>query len=52
MKMSVSEFKAKCTHVLHEVAAEYKTIKVTNCGKTIALAELTLLQVHLKRLFR
>jgi prevent-host-death family protein len=37
MKMSVSEFKAKCTHVLREVATEYKTIEVTNRGKTIAL---------------
>lgn len=39
MKMSVSEFKAKCTHVLREVAAEYKTIEVTNHGKVIAVVE-------------
>ncbi len=39
MKMSVSEFKAKCTHVLREVAAEYKTIEVTNHGRTVALIE-------------
>jgi prevent-host-death family protein len=39
MKMSVSEFKAKCTHVLREVATEYTTIEVTNRGKVIAVVE-------------
>jgi prevent-host-death family protein len=39
MKMSVSEFKAKCTWVLREVSAEYKTVEVTNHGKVIAVIE-------------
>ena len=39
MKMSVSDFKAKCTLVLREVAAEYKTVEVTNHGKVIAVVE-------------
>lgn len=37
MKMSVSNFKAKCTWVLREVATEYKTVEITNHGKTIAM---------------
>lgn len=37
MKMSVSQFKAKCTQVLREVAAEYKTVQITNHGKTVAI---------------
>jgi len=39
MKMSVSEFKAKCTWVLREVSTEYKTVEVTNHGKVIAVVE-------------
>jgi prevent-host-death family protein len=39
MKMPVSEFKAKCTQVLREVAAEYKTVEITNRGKIIAVIE-------------
>ena len=39
MKMSVSEFKAKCTWVLREVYTEYKTVEVTNHGKVIAIVE-------------
>lgn len=39
MKMSVSEFKAKCTRVLREVSMEYKTVEVTNHGKVIAVVE-------------
>ena len=37
MKMSVSNFKAKCTWVLREVATEDKTVEITNHGKTIAV---------------
>jgi prevent-host-death family protein len=36
MKMSISEFKAKCTQVVREVAVEYKTIDLTNRGKVVA----------------
>ena len=36
MKMSISEFKAKCTQVVREVGAEYKTIELTNRGKVVA----------------
>ncbi len=39
MKMSVSEFKAKCTWVLREVSTEYKSVEVTNHGKVIAVVE-------------
>ena len=39
MKMSVSEFKAKCTWVLREVSTEYKIVEVTNHGKVIAVIE-------------
>lgn len=39
VKMPVSEFKAKCTHVLRELAAEYTTIEVTNRGEVIAVVE-------------
>ncbi len=39
MKMSVSEFKAKCTNVLREVSTEYKTVEVTKRGKIIAVIE-------------
>jgi antitoxin (DNA-binding transcriptional repressor) of toxin-antitoxin stability system len=37
MRMSVSEFKAKCTWALREVAAAYKTVEVTKHGKVIAV---------------
>ncbi|MFT5089004.1 MAG: antitoxin (DNA-binding transcriptional repressor) of toxin-antitoxin stability system [Planctomycetota bacterium] len=36
MKMSISEFKAKCTQVVREVGAEYKTVDLTNRGKVVA----------------
>ncbi len=39
MKMSVSDFKAKCTQVLREVAETYGTVEVTNRGKVVALVE-------------
>jgi prevent-host-death family protein len=37
MKMSVTEFKAKCTQVLREVATHPYTVEVTKRGKTIAV---------------
>jgi len=37
MKMPVSEFKAKCTQVLREVATHPYTVEVTNRGKVIAM---------------
>jgi prevent-host-death family protein len=37
MKMSVTEFKAKCTQVLREVATHPYTVEVTNRGKVIAV---------------
>ncbi len=36
MKMSISEFKAKCTQVVREVGTEYKTIDLTNRGRVVA----------------
>ena len=36
MKMSISEFKAKCTQVVREVGAEYRTVDLTNRGKIVA----------------
>jgi prevent-host-death family protein len=39
MKIPVTEFKAKCTHILREVAEEYKTIEITNRGRIIAVVE-------------
>lgn len=39
MKMSVSQFKAEYTRVLREVAAEHKTVQITNHGKTVAIVE-------------
>jgi prevent-host-death family protein len=39
MKMSVSSFKAKCTHVMREVAEKYGTVEVTNRGKVVAVIE-------------
>jgi antitoxin (DNA-binding transcriptional repressor) of toxin-antitoxin stability system len=37
MKMAVSEFKSKCTMVLREIQAEYKTVEITNHGRVIAV---------------
>jgi prevent-host-death family protein len=37
MKMPVSEFKAKCTQVLREVATAPYTVEVTKRGKVIAV---------------
>ncbi len=39
MKMSVSNFKAKCTQVLREVAETYGTVEVTNHGRVVAVVE-------------
>ena len=37
IKMPVSEFKARCTQVLREVATKPYTVEVTNRGRVIAL---------------
>ena len=37
MKMSVSEFKAKCTQVVREVAEHPYTVEITNRGKVVAI---------------
>ena len=37
MKMSVTEFKAKCTQVLREVATHPYTVEITNRGRVIAV---------------
>jgi prevent-host-death family protein len=37
VKMAVSEFRAKCTRVLREVAARGDTIEVTRRGRVIAV---------------
>ncbi len=39
MKYSVSDFKAKCTWILREVAEKYQTVEVTNRGKVVAVVE-------------
>ncbi len=36
MRMSISEFKAKCTQVVREVGTKYKTVALTNRGKVVA----------------
>ena len=35
MKMSVSEFKARCTQVIREIGTQYEAVEVTNRGKTV-----------------
>ncbi len=37
MKMQVTEFKSKCTHILREIAAQDEIIEITSRGKVIAL---------------
>lgn len=37
MKMSVTEFKAKCTQVLREVASKPYTVEITKRGKVVAI---------------
>jgi prevent-host-death family protein len=37
MKVSVSEFKAKCTHILREVATQPYTVEITKRGKVVAV---------------
>lgn len=37
MKMSVSEFKAKCTQVVREVSSSPYTVEITNRGKVVAV---------------
>ena len=37
MKLSISEFKAKCTQVVREVATHPYTIEITNRGKVVAV---------------
>ena len=37
MKISVSEFKARCTQVVREVATHPYTVEITNRGKVVAV---------------
>ena len=37
MKISVSEFKAKCTRVLRDVSRSGKSVEVTNRGQVVAV---------------
>ena len=37
MKISVSEFKAKCTQVVREVASHPYPVEITNRGKVVAI---------------
>ena len=37
MRMAVSEFKAKCTQVLRDIAAQGTVVEVTNRGRVIAV---------------
>ena len=37
MKMGVTEFKAKCTQILREVATKGYTVEIANRGKVIAV---------------
>ena len=37
MKISVSEFKAKCTQVVREVATHPYAVEITNRGKVVAV---------------
>lgn len=37
MKISVSEFKAKCTQMVREVASHPYTVEITNRGKVVAV---------------
>ena len=37
MKMSVSQFKAKCTKVVREVATHPYSVEITNRGKVVAV---------------
>lgn len=39
MKMSVSEFKAKCTWVLREVSEHGFAVEITNRGRTVAVVQ-------------
>jgi prevent-host-death family protein len=37
MRMSVTEFKARCTQVVREVATQPYTVEITNRGKVVAV---------------
>ena len=37
MQISVSEFKAKCTQIVREVATRPYTVEITNHGKVVAI---------------
>ncbi|MCX7015802.1 MAG: type II toxin-antitoxin system prevent-host-death family antitoxin [Candidatus Sumerlaeota bacterium] len=37
MKISVSEFKSKCTQIVRDVAARSQTVEITNRGKVVAI---------------
>ena len=37
MRMSVTDFKARCTQVVREVATQPYTVEITNRGKVVAV---------------
>ena len=39
MEMSVTEFKAKCTKVFHDIERHKKPVKITRRGKVIAVVQ-------------
>lgn len=39
MEMSVTEFKATCTKVLHDIEKQKKLVKITRRGKVIAVVQ-------------
>ena len=39
MEMSVTEFKAKCTKVFHDIEKQKKPVKITRRGKVIAVVQ-------------
>ena len=39
MEMSVTEFKAKCTKIFHDIEKQKKPVKITRRGKVIAVVQ-------------
>lgn len=46
MKISVSEFKARCTQVVRDVAAHPHKVEITNRGKVVAVVSAPPVQTH------
>jgi len=42
MEMSVTEFKAKCTKVFHDIEKQKKPVQITRRGKVIAVVQPTI----------